>query len=1111
MNHRDHLESLSKNFSDEALTQFLRAASGKFRPDVKNYGHYLETATKVRTLQKLGQIDYEDGRRLIVLSGQTDNELTTHSGKLKQYDIAKIILKKENLDAGIFVFYDNAGNFRFSWITATYTGTKREFSSFRRYTYFVSPDQPARTFVDQIGKDKVFDSVERITEAFSVEPVTTEFFRAYRHIFEEAEAAIKLKWSDEKKRIYTQRFFNRVMFIAFLERKGWLVFNGRKDYLKTLFTDYYENETNKNLTFHRSRLNTLFFMGLNHPKGDKRKDPAYKPILSQIGDVPYLNGGLFDEEDEDKDGPLFPDSVVAKIITELVYQFNFTVTESTPLDIEVAVDPEMLGRIFEELVTGRHESGSYYTPKPVVAFMCREALKGYLETAMPNETRESLATFVDKNDAKQLKNPELALNALRLVKVCDPACGSGAYLLGMLHELLEQRECLFTARHLDTTTIYERKLEIIQNNLYGVDKDNFAVNIARLRLWLSLIVDYEGETPPPLPNLDFKIECGDSLTAPDPSGGLQPDMFRQQQVQEFLQLKNEFMDLHEGSEKKKKLSNQIDELKKKIEEWAHPKGYNKGIDSFDWQVEFAEVFQPELVQETLRGKMAGIINAVSGQMELTDAQKEGGFDIIVANPPYGLKCEDALRQQYFPRNNKSDEESQSKDSYGLFMARALQLLKPSGYLTFIVSDTWRTLKSHLPLRKLLLRKSTVFHVLDLPSWIFKATVNTCIISARTTVASANHNLITGDLRNIESGNWTALEANLNAVSARGKDIQTLTYARYTYQQKIISTYENNPFFISSPKLFELMGNKKLTHLGNLADVKVGLQTGDNQYYIRKSPNARGGYKIIDESKILSLKELETLTEKEKSNGIDPKNYNGRYFIPYDKGGESDVEEGWLPNYHVPTNYFIDWSIKTVERLKTATTADIKHSWGDKKISTQKEKETRAAVIRNPSYYFRLGITFSDTGIYSPTFRQSAGSVFDQKGSIIIPHDQQNRDLLLGILCSKLARYIYKTFVNHTVSSHVDSIKEFPIKINETLFRKIKEQVENIVRKQIENSLYPYYKHEQISIDELIYNLYELTKEDVREIELWYCRKYPLLAKAQGVWDEVEKKYAENFA
>ncbi len=133
-------------------------------------------------------------------------------------------------------------------------------------------------------------------------------------------------------------------------------------------------------------LDTLFFMGLNNEYGRNllQSDPQYKILRDQIGEVSFLNGGLFDKEADDETW-VFPDSIVVKILNDLVYHFNFTVTESTPLDVEVAVDPEILGRIFEELVTGRHESGSYYTPKPVVAFMCREALKGYLETAMPAE------------------------------------------------------------------------------------------------------------------------------------------------------------------------------------------------------------------------------------------------------------------------------------------------------------------------------------------------------------------------------------------------------------------------------------------------------------------------------------------------------------------------------------------------------------------------------------------------------------------------------------------------------------------------------------------------------------------------------------------------------
>ncbi len=423
MDNRSLLEKLSHSFSQDELVSFLRAASGRFKPEKADYNHFLQTATVLKDLQKLGSITFDDQRKLIVLTGQLEKELTSQSGKLRQYEIAKKVLRDEKWDTGIFLFHDNKGNFRFSWITAQYAGIKREFSSFKRYTYFVSPEHSARTFVEQIGRAD-FSSIEKITDAFSVEPVTSEFFRKFREIFEEAEATIKLKWSDEKKRLYTQRFFNRVLFITFLERKGWLTFKGRKDYLKSLFADYYEHTRDKNANFHRSRLNTLFFMGLNHPGGDKRRDATYKPILSLIDDAPYLNGGLFEEEEDDKDGPLFPDGIIAKILNGLVYQFNFTVTESTPMDVEVAVDPEMLGRIFEELVTGRHESGSYYTPKPVVAFMCREALKGYLGTAMPKESAEQVALFVDKNDAVGLRNPELALNALRAVKVCDPACGA---------------------------------------------------------------------------------------------------------------------------------------------------------------------------------------------------------------------------------------------------------------------------------------------------------------------------------------------------------------------------------------------------------------------------------------------------------------------------------------------------------------------------------------------------------------------------------------------------------------------------------------------------------------------------------------------------------------
>jgi len=143
---------------------------------------------------------------------------------------------------------------------------------------------------------------------------------------------------------------------------------------------------------------------------------------------------------------------------------------------------------------------------------------------------QAIELFVDEYNAINLKNPEAVLETLKQVKVCDPACGSGAYLLGMLHELLDLRQCLFATKGIDYKTVYQRKLEIIETNIYGVDIDPFAVNIARLRLWLSLAVEYEGDNPPPLPNLKFKIETGDSLTAPNPQGS---GMVREEFIHRF--------------------------------------------------------------------------------------------------------------------------------------------------------------------------------------------------------------------------------------------------------------------------------------------------------------------------------------------------------------------------------------------------------------------------------------------------------------------------------------------------------------------------------------------------------------------------------------------------
>ena len=389
----------------------------------------------------------------------------------------------------------------------------------------IERDLPRRTTIQQVSniywKHQDTGSIRAaLGQAFDVEAVTKRFFDEYKRVFDLAMDRVEGFGSNEEeqedKKLFVQTLFNRLMFIYFLSRKGWLTFRGDNDYLNALWRDYGDaDDEDKN--FHVDRLLLVFFAGLNNPQSRdlNRNNPV---LYAKIGAPPFLNGGLFEKTDLDKrTGVIVPDSVIEPILRELFDKFNFTVMESTPFDIEVAVDPEMLGKVFEELVTGRHDTGSYYTPRPVVSFMCREALKGYLEGCDTGLHAEEVAKFVDERDTSEVSlsfAPKVA-EALEDVTVVDPACGSGAYLLGMMQELVDLRTALFNIG-VDARSLYDLKLHIIQRNLYGVDIDEFAVNIAMLRMWLSLVIEYEGDTPEPLPNLDFKVVKGDSLLGPDP-------------------------------------------------------------------------------------------------------------------------------------------------------------------------------------------------------------------------------------------------------------------------------------------------------------------------------------------------------------------------------------------------------------------------------------------------------------------------------------------------------------------------------------------------------------------------------------------------------------------
>ena len=383
--------------------------------------------------------------------------------KAEAAEAAKLISRQ--LGGDLLLVFTNTSINQLHLIYPTFKGNR---PTLRRMV--VERDLPQRTAIQQIaniyhqwqGNDSIHIALE---SAFDVEAVTKRFFTEYKRVFDAAMEKTRgfgqSQEEREDKRLFVQTLFNRLMFVYFLSRKGWLNFNNERNYLNALWENYaaQEDETN----FYSDRLYYLFFFGLNNPQS---QDLNFRDSFmeSVYGSVPFLNGGLFEESYQDKlDGIVVPDDAIQPILTDLFDRFNFTVMESTPFDIEVAVDPEMLGKVFEELVTGRHESGSYYTPRPVVAFMCREALKGYLAGENTGLSDEAITNFVDNHDTRGIfitDAPHVA-DALKEVTVVDPACGSGAYLLGMMQELVELQTALFSDQLLaDSQSLYDLKLRI---------------------------------------------------------------------------------------------------------------------------------------------------------------------------------------------------------------------------------------------------------------------------------------------------------------------------------------------------------------------------------------------------------------------------------------------------------------------------------------------------------------------------------------------------------------------------------------------------------------------------------------------------------------------------
>ncbi len=1055
---------------------------------------------------------------------------------------------------------------------------------------------------------------------FSLQTLNNQFYADLQNWFYYAVQKIRLPYCpgyiDKKENIknFLVRLLARTMFCWFVKEKGLIKqellelkdWQGNK---YPLTNDVVNDDFLESNSYYRGILQNIFFNALNQQQKKSVKDFNWIKYLhpdfdySSFISIPYLNGGIFDRFDEDNYKESIEDSVLKipnylfygitseettekgrganirteteqvehKGLNEIFKEYKFTLEENTPFEEDIALDPELLGLVFENLLAEldpnleesmkksiRKLTGSYYTPRKVINEMVNESLYLYLSKYIEtkdleiNGYQESLKKLVYYN-VPITENQILCnalVEALDKYRVLDPACGSGAFPMGMLHRMVEilkqvdpkndlwielKLKTVDPAQRTDFKKIlhqhlndYGRKLGIIRDSIYGIDIQPLAVQITKLRFFISLLIDQKTEKGiTPMPNIETKIICADSLR------NIQPDLWSTDAIDKLYEARIKFYQPEISNAEREKISNEIvNELDRAFPQFSKMitgkviPGQNKALLK-EW-FNHATLAAPFFNQDFFFPEL-----------------KDSGFDCVIGNPPYGgNKITDDVR---------NDLNIESKDPYGAFIARFLPSgerpspLKHEGVLAFIVSDTFMTIKSHRKLRRQMM-DNYIHKMIRLHPDTFGATVNTSIIicernlfpfkagegSNRLRSFNENHICQMVDLTNISIHNdypqyMEVLHQTKGVRFQAGEQLQNISnekYAIYYYTQNLINTNSNLPFFVASHKLFALMndgndqfrkpkaekreiGGKEVqvrkidlngkeievVKLGDIAEVRQGLATGDNNAYLFQNLEVRGNYRNINDYKkyLLTDEDLETIRNDENlrlkviNNGINTNNPNseryfgGRYIIPHDKGGESDSNSGFIPNYFIPTEYYLDWSECALKRMKNLTIGERDNN----------NRTELCAVIRNPETYFLKGITYSTAGFYAPSFRIGSQSVYGHRGTTIFTSGITPENLL-GTLASKFNKFIIKSYINHTVASEAGTFDNIPFQIN-IAFKKL---VTNIIRIQESNPRYDYASNEQIEIDKLVYEAYGLTAEDVEEVENWYARRYPKLSAAQ---------------
>ena len=638
---------------------------------------------------------------------------------------------------GAFIVYHQADNpkWRFTYVSELSgfdaEGNRQEIKTEpKRYTYVLGEGESTKTAQQRFSRleEKGANaSLQDVLEAFSVEKLSKEFFDGYKEHYEkfykhiESTGTHKRHFKDPKGkdiRDFCKKLLGRIVFLYFVQKKGWLGVplgkswgDGDKNFLQTLFEEQKDQKY-----FYSLILAPLFFESLNQ----KRHKDIFK-LNDQDYLIPYLNGGLFEEEDKKQREIDFPADYFKELFG-FFNQYNFTIYEDEPKDQTLAIDPEMLGHIFENLLEDNKDKGAFYTPKEIVQYMCQESLIQYLAPKLTNSNRPALEKLIKKQEI----DPSLPKNqipqiqeALDSVKICDPAIGSGAFPMGLLHEIYTAKQCLHDESQ-GKWNPSQIKLDIIQNSIYGVDIEKGAVDISRLRFWLSLVVDESN--PKPLPNLDYKIVAGNSLLSKLDDQVLEIewevkdrvpselDERLQKQLKILVEKQKQFFAAHGD---KSKLNAEIQKCKIAIfstQAEIHKQAFlekNKTQPSFaamesikteKERKQAADKHEAVIKLDNLIEKLKKLdpskpFNYFDWKLNFPEICNEqinpnSGFDIVIGNPPYvSLEKIGDIKDDY-KRIYDQVAEGRS-DLYCLFYELGLKIAKENlGLVCLITSNKW---------------------------------------------------------------------------------------------------------------------------------------------------------------------------------------------------------------------------------------------------------------------------------------------------------------------------------------------------------------------------------------------------------------------------------------